>query len=303
MVAAAAAGASLAGSFSTWAPIIAKYGTAAAGLGGLIGGVGSLFSRGGSGVSPAASALIAQYQAQQEEKRMKNAHQWEVQDLIKAGMNPALTAAAPTAGAIAGNSGHAGNIMANLMNTMQTGRDNSLNRLTNSALSAAGIFNKIREIENDAGLKEAQINNTDADTTTKVLNNQLINKYGDAKEKQNLANAILEGEAKKAQTAAARAQTEKTKQEININKPVEIQNTEYGKFLKENPTAAAIINATDNVLDRGSKLIGFVSNFMGSKAALSAAKNFRHVKTQQRVNYYNNRGELSGTRETMTIRQ
>lgn len=283
-VSGAAAGATAGSSYGPW-------GTA---IGAGIGALGGFGSKNKSGMSAKHTALLMQYQNQQEERRMKNAHQWEMQDLIKAGLNPALTAAAPTAGAIAGNGGSAGSIGAQMASTLQTGFDNSANRKIQSALGAAGVFNNIRKIENEAGVQEAQIDNIDADTSGKTLNNELVKKYGDKKAKTEVANAILEGEAKRAKTAKLRAETEKVRQNINIDAPQAGQNERYNKFLENNPKTAAAMNLIDNILERGGKIGSFVTSILGGKAAMSAAKNLGNVT---RIDYYNKNGEFTGMRE------
>lgn len=280
----AAAGATAGSSFGPW-------GTA---IGAGIGALGGFGRKNKSGMSAKQAALLMQYQNQQEERRMKNAHQWEMQDLIKAGLNPALTAAAPTAGAIAGNGGSAGSIGAQMASTLQTGFDNSANRKIQSALGAAGVFNNIRKIENEAGVQEAQIDNIDADTSGKTLNNELVKKYGNKKAKTEVANAILEGEAKRAKTAKLRAETEKVRQNINIDAPQAGQNERYNKFLEDNPKTAAAMNLIDNILERGGKIGSFVTSILGGKAAMSAAKNLGNVT---RIDYYNKNGEFTGMRE------
>lgn len=280
----AAAGAAAGSSFGPWG----------AAIGGTIGALGGFGSSKSSGMSAKTAALLAQYQAQQEERRMKNAHQWEVQDLIKAGLNPALSATGSSAGAIAGHSSQAGNVAANVLGTAEKGRSSDLNRNIQSAATAAEVFNKIRDIENRAGLQEAQIKNADADTTTKNLNNQLVKKYGDKQQKIELANEILKGEEIKAKSAQARSTTEKIRQDIGIDAPNEYQKRDLRKLYENNPKAARAIQYIDMILERGGKVGGFVSTILGGKAAISAASNLGKI---QRIEYYNKHGEFNGMRE------
>nr|DAO65570.1 MAG TPA: minor capsid protein [Microviridae sp.] len=280
----AAAGAAAGSSFGPWG----------AAIGGTIGALGGFGSSKRGGTSAKTAALLAQYQAQQEERRMKNAHQWEVQDLIKAGLNPALSATGSSAGAIAGHSSQAGNVAANVLGTAENARSSDLNRNIQSAATAAEVFNKIRDIENRAGLQEAQIKNADADTTTKNLNNQLVKKYGDKRQKIELANEILKGEEIKAKTAQTRSMTEKIRQDIGIDAPQEYQNRDLRKLFEENPKAARTIQYIDMLLERGGKIGGFISGILGGKAAISAASNLGKI---QRIEYYNRHGEFTGMRE------
>lgn len=280
----AAAGAAAGSSFGPWG----------AAIGGTIGALGGFGSSKSSGLSAKSTALLAQYQAQQEERRMKNAHQWEVQDLIKAGLNPALSATGSSAGAIAGHSSQAGNVAANVLGTAEKARSSDLNRNIQSAATAAQVFNKIRDIENKAGLQRAQINNADADTTTKNLNNELVKKYGDKQQKIELANEILKGEEIKAKSAQARSTSEKIRQDIGIDAPNEYQKRDLRKLYENNPKAARAIQYIDMILERGGKVGGFVSTILGGKAAISAASNLGKI---QRIEYYNKHGEFNGMRE------
>lgn len=280
----AAAGAAAGSSFGPWG----------AAIGGTIGALGGFGSSKNSGLSAKTAAILAQYQAQEEERRMKNAHQWETQDMIKAGLNPALSAKGSSAEAIAGHNSQAGNVAANALATAEKSRSSDLNRNIQSAATAAEVFNKIRDIENKAGLQEAQIKNADADTTTKNLNNQLVKKYGDKQQKIELANEILKGEEMKAKTAQTRSTTEKIQQDIGIDAPKEYQNRDLRKLFEKNPKAARTIQYIDMLLERGGKVGGFVSGILGGKAALSAAGNLGKI---QRIEYYNKYGEFNGMRE------
>lgn len=61
--------------------------------GGALGGIGSLIGGlGGSALSARAAKETQQKQVEWERERALNAHQWEVQDLINAGLNPVLSA-------------------------------------------------------------------------------------------------------------------------------------------------------------------------------------------------------------------
>lgn len=280
----AASGAAAGSTFGPW-------GTA---IGGTIGALGGFGSSKSGGLSAKTAGILAAYQAQQEEKRMKNAHQWEVQDLIKAGLNPALSATGSSAGAIAGHSSQAGNVAANVLGTAEKARSGNLNRNIQSAATAAEVFNKIRDIENRAGLQESQIRNTDAETTATNLNNDLIRRYGDKQQKIKLANEIIKGEEAKAKTAQSRASAQKIRQDVNLDAPNEYQNRELRKMYENNPKAAKAIQYMDMVLERGGKVGGFISGILGGKAAISAAS---HLGKIQRIEYYNRNGEFNGMRE------
>lgn len=274
----------------------AKLGPWGAAAGGAIGALGGLGNK-SSGLSAKQQIYLSAIQNQIEENRMKNAHQWEAEDLRKAGFNPALTAAGNSSGSIAGSTPGAGAIMANMANNLLNKSEGNANRYLQSAKNAMDFFNNLRSIEKDAELKDAQIENTDADTGGKILNNRLIEKYGSPKAKQDLANAMLYGEEIKANTAAKTAETESIYQTIREREPEVVQEENYGKFLKKHPRIATAINTVNRVAEIGGNIMGVAGKAYMPFAAAKAAKNFR---PNIEINTYDKRGELSGTK---TIRR
>lgn len=229
------------------------------------------------------------------ERRMKNAHQWEAEDLAKAGLNKALTASQASAGSIAGNTAGMGTL-AQMAGVEQSGRNARLNGAINSATKAMDFFNEAQRVKNEEELKNAQVENTDADTTEKNLNNVLLHRYGDAKINADLAKTIQETENIKANTAKQKAQIEALNQEIIQNTPQTQQDENYGKFLKEHPKIAAGINAINRVSQIGSNLMGMIGGAAKPFIAAKAVSNFKKLNTET-ISRYNSRGVLTSVTE------
>lgn len=101
---------------------------------------------------------------QYQKEFAQNAHQWEVEDLKKAGLNPAITAGG--SGAAASGGGSVGSA-----NTDITGVMNS----------AVGAVATLKQLYNQTKETESNTANTNADTITKILNNKNLEKYLDKK--------------------------------------------------------------------------------------------------------------------------
>lgn len=135
------------------------------------------------------SYLQAQNYANQKEA-MKNAHQWEVEDLKKAGLNPILSAGGT--GASAGGVGGGSSV------GMQAGTG-GLSDLINSAGGLLKLSSEIDNLDKDTELKGAVTGKTNKEVQEVNSRTELNN----AKLKEVASNVLLNS-AKTAQTRATK---------------------------------------------------------------------------------------------------
>lgn len=126
-------------------------------------GIGAASSMMASAQSNKAARQLQRMQIKWERERAQNAHQWEMADLKKAGLNPALTA---TGGSGASTSGISGAM------PDTSGMQNAGNIIANSAKMIADKQN----VESQTDLNEAQRDNVNADTTQKTITNSNLDK-------------------------------------------------------------------------------------------------------------------------------
>lgn len=229
------------------------------------------------------------------DRRMKNAHQWEAEDLAKAGLNKALTASQASAGSIAGSTAGMGTL-AEMAGVEQSGRNTRLNGAINSAMKAMDFFNEVQRVINEGELKDAQIENTDADTANKNLNNGLLLKYGDKEKNAEIARTLQETENIKANTAKQNAEMQAIGQNIIQNAPQTQQDKQYYKFLNKHPTIAAGINTVNRISEIGGNLMGMIGGAAKPVLAAKAVNNFRKLNTET-VSRYNSKGILTSVTE------
>ena len=143
-------------------------------LAGIAEGLGSLL---GAGTSAAASAYAVKKQIAWERERAHNAHQWEVQDLKNAGLNPILSAG--------GSGALTGGISMPMPDT---------SGISNAITSAFGVKQMAQEIKN----AKEQNKNIAQDTLQKKAQTDLLNNNAkEAKANAELAQAQLLAETPK----------------------------------------------------------------------------------------------------------
>ena len=109
----------------------------------------------------------------------KNAHQWEMNDLQKAGLNPALTATGTSAGAIAssggnGNSGSVGTSAMSPIDIVSALNQTSATKHSNQLQDAQGEFAKAQAL---ATIEILPINKEEKQALIKKLNAETTNTY------------------------------------------------------------------------------------------------------------------------------
>lgn len=168
-------------------------------LGSLVGSLGGYFMDRSENHHMAKKEYLYNKELQQQnidwqKEAMQNSHQWAVEDLKKAGLNPAIASnsAATTGGASAGAS---------------TSGGGSIPSMNNTITSAGNLMKTISEKD----LLDTQSENTKEDTRGKELNNDLVQKYGDKKEQAQL-------EQTNVTSAKIRAEKEKTENESQLVK-------------------------------------------------------------------------------------
>lgn len=141
---------------------------------GLFSSVGSFFND----ISGATSSAKLNNKYQKE--FAQNAHQWEVKDLQKAGLNPVLSAGGSGASASGGGSGNQASL--------------GVTDIANSATNLIGTLSG--KEKNDADIK-----NTNADTAGKLIENDLITPKAEAQIKEAYSRMAINS-AKKAEAEA-----------------------------------------------------------------------------------------------------
>lgn len=175
--------------------------TTGAVVGGLIGGLSGFGSKNSSSKKMAQAMALQQYYWEQQ---MSKAHQLEAEDLKKAGFNPALTAGTASAGA------GIGNVHPTYEPEFQ---DSAHTNQISSGLKMLETVKNYQELKNTEDKTKAEINNIEADTTGKALNNDIVKKYGSKQAKAKLANTLMDTQEKKARIGLNLAMTGNTEQQ------------------------------------------------------------------------------------------
>lgn len=162
--------------------------------GGWIGAaIGAAASAGGSWASAQQAEKAAKIQRDWERERAQNAHQWEIEDLKKAGLNPVLSA-----GGQGATTGGISAPVADMSGIAQAGE------------KAVNAFFKNKEVENDTtktkadaelSKSQAELNNetraqVQADTILKEKNQELISAKTAHQELENIKNKVRADNAK-----------------------------------------------------------------------------------------------------------
>lgn len=147
---------------------------------GFLSSVGNVFNdlsgiTGSSNAAFSQSAQLSRMSYGQQKEFAQNAHQWEMDDLKKAGLNPALTAGGSSAGAIAGggSTGGAGAVGTSAMSplgivdainsSIQTNSAKKVNEATAEATPINALANLLNAITN-AGVGKSTITKNIAET-------------------------------------------------------------------------------------------------------------------------------------------
>lgn len=160
-------------------------------IGGLVGGI--------LGSNSSAAKAKRQWEREQswQEEQIRNAHQWEMEDLKAAGINPALTAGGSGAGGASSPSG------------TEAISNNGLMQGIATALDAKRVNIEENNSESTGILATAQADQAKATAAKELSENELLQKYGDKKELANLANIYQN-------TATSAAQAQNLKANINL---------------------------------------------------------------------------------------
>lgn len=235
---------------------------------GLFSSIGKMFND----ITGATSAAQQQYGYQKE--FMQNAHQWEVADLEKSGLNPILSA---------DGSGAQGNAAA-----VGTGSFNPVGLITSLLdYSNRNEANQIAQQDTDAktALATAEKEKTEAETTGKILEN----KYIDPEKKAEIANkwAQTENLNKNSELTSAKTATEAynkyNAQQDWYKKNEEIQEIFWRNF--NNKSEAEFVQNYGMTKDQALELYKTTGEIIGSIIPKTNKVNYNTGKTSAKKPY------------------
>lgn len=178
--------------------------------GGLIGGVGSYL---GQQSANAANAKIAQQQQDFQERMRQTSYQTSVEDMKKAGLNPMLAYQQ-------GGAGNQPGATAQMQNAIGAG--------VSSAQEGISKYQQLKNLESQQELIHAQVDDTTAAAALKRAT-AITEAYRPGLTQAQTNNILQQAGLYTAQTKYTSAQEAKTRQEYNINIPVEkMSKTQYG---------------------------------------------------------------------------
>lgn len=170
---------------------------------GLFGGIGNALNAftGATDASDRAfgqSKYLAGLSYKQQKEFAQNAHQWEAEDLKKAGFNPALTTGASSAGAIAGGGSTGGSgsavssgidLISSIAGTINQTRQTNANTKVADSQSSLNTANAVYAIAQakylpdqiKAQMLNALANQTTANATSAMYKRQTFEKGGNIK--------------------------------------------------------------------------------------------------------------------------
>lgn len=151
------------------------FGIASA-IGGAIGAIGNII---GANKSASTAKAMQNQQIDYNKEVAQNAHQWEVEDLKKAGLNPVLSS---------GGSGASANGIST-PSVDYSGYGQAGGQILNALSTAKTLMNDTQRVENETKTADANVQNTEADTNLKTLqgiNVALENKNLPRKQEQDL---------------------------------------------------------------------------------------------------------------------
>lgn len=167
----------------------------------IMGGAGLVGQLGGSYLSAQSSwkkqKKMFRWQKAWEKEKMQNAYQWAIDDMQKAGLNPALGYS---------QGGATGSGAPNPSSPTAPNYD-----VSGAIGQALDFYNSARQVDSQIGVNNANIGKTEAETAAQILDNELVTKYGDKEKATQIANTLQDTALKSAITAKTVEETNRIK--------------------------------------------------------------------------------------------